>query len=124
VARICGSAFVNLREARRDIRRDICEANNVRNETRRLRGRISEYATSVDHSGDADLLDYQPARLLGEPLYLATKKTGLPANPVDTVRSPLAPAGTATHVFPLAVPPLYKSPTSLKGSGMTPQRSS
>jgi len=66
-------------------------------------------------------LDYQVARLVSEPLYFAAKKTGLPPKPVDTVHSPFAPAGIATHLFPLATPPLYKSPTSLTGSGMTPQ---
>src|SRR5262249_35228024 len=63
--------------------------------------------------------------ILGEPPHLVTaKKTGLLAKPVDGVHSPPASAGTATHVFPLATPPLYKSPTSLRASGMTPKRSS
>jgi hypothetical protein len=55
--------------------------------------------------------------------YLVLKKAGSP-NPVASVHSPSAPAGTATHTFPLATPPLYRSPTSLNELGMTPQLSS
>jgi hypothetical protein len=60
----------------------------------------------------------------GPQFYFAAKNTGLPTNPVETVQGPSAPAGTATHVLPLATPSLYRSPMSLSGLGMTPQRSS
>ena len=65
--------------------------------------------------------------VVGEPWRLADRllsgKTGSPKL-VETVHSPSAPAGTATQTFPWAEPPLYSAPTSLDGSGMTPQLSS
>jgi hypothetical protein len=76
----------------------------------------------IDTSAGADACWPWLGRL--SPWGYGLKKTGLPPNPVGTVQSPSAPAGMATHTFPSATRPLYSSPMSSKGVGMTPQRSS
>ena len=68
-------------------------------------------------SRPADLFRHVPS----EPVtHFVVKKTGSPI-PEVTAHNPSAPSGTDTHAFPLATPPLYSSPTSANGSGITPQ---